>query len=177
MRPDPGSPWRDDGEAGDPAALRRALGLFATGVTVVTTLTDDGRPVGITASSFNTVSLDPALVLWSLSRRSPHAGSFRPGRPFGVNVLAGDQTSLCQRFGQPGADKFAGLVTTPGVGGVPMLPGAAAQFECVGFAEHPGGDHVIVVGQVLRLRWRDTAPMVFCRGRLGVLPEAEPLAA
>lgn len=166
-------PWLGECADGDPRALRQALGSFATGVTVITAVTPDGRQVGVTASSFNSVSLDPPLILWSLSGRSPNLAAFRDGRHFAVNVLAEAQRDLCQRFGRPQDDKFDGLPVARGLGGVPLLPGAVAQFECAGEAAYPGGDHLIIVGRVLRFRWADRTPLLFCQGRLGPAAVAE----
>lgn len=174
MQPDPAPRWDGELEAADPSGLRRALGSFATGVTVITTLADGGRPVGVTASSFNTVSLDPPLILWSLSRQSPNLDAFRIGSHFAVNVLADGQLELCNRFGRPGPDKFAGLVTQPGAGGAPLLPGAVAQFECQREAVYPGGDHLILIGRVLRYRWNSRNPLLFCQGRLSPAPQPAP---
>jgi len=176
--PDLSSAWQGDCTAADPRALRQALGSFATGVTVITTRTEDGRRVGVTASSFNSVSLDPPLILWSLSGRSPNLPAFRDGSHFAVNVLAADQLDLCNRFGRPLDDKFAGLEVGEGLGGAPLLPGAVAQFECACEAAYPGGDHLIILGRVLRFRWSDQTPLLFCQGRLGpALAAAQALAA
>ncbi len=178
MQPDTrAARWAGDGPSGDPRALRQALGSFATGVTVVTTVAPDGRPVGLTASSFNSVSMDPPLILWSLSNRSPSLAAFCDGSHFAVNVLADAQIDLCQRFGRPVPDKFDGLATTTGAGGVPLLSGAAAQFECALEAVYPGGDHQILLGRVLRFRWSERTPLLFCRGRLGAALPVEPALA
>lgn len=178
MQPDAhAAHWAGDGPSGDPQALRKALGSFATGVTVVTTVAPDGSPVGLTASSFNSVSMDPPLILWSLSNRSPSLAAFTEGSHFAVNVLTDEQIDLCHRFGRPVADKFAGLTVTPGAGGAPLLPGAAAQFECALEAVYPGGDHQILLGRVLRFRWSERTPLLFCRGKLGAALPAEPALA
>ena len=172
------SAWQGESDNGEPRALRQALGNFATGVTVITTQTGDGRQVGVTASSFNSVSLEPPLILWSLSGRSPNLAAFRDGRHFAVNVLAADQVDLCNRFGRPLDDKFTGLEVTAGLGGAPLLPGAVAQFECACEAAYPGGDHLIILGRVLRFRWSGKTPLLFCQGRLGpALVMAEPALA
>lgn len=178
MPPDaPLSAWQGESDNGEPRALRQALGSFATGVTVITTQTGDGRQVGVTASSFNSVSLEPPLILWSLSGRSPNLAAFRDGRHFAVNVLAANQVDLCNRFGRPFDDKFAGLEVTAGLGGAPLLPGAVAQFECACEAAYPGGDHLIILGRVLRFRWSGQTPLLFCQGRLGPATVDEPALA
>ncbi len=161
------SDWRHAHELPDARVdLRRALGCFATGVTVMTTRDPDGRRIGITANSFSSVSMDPPLILWSLARSSPNAQAFADCRHFAVNILAGDQHAICTRFAQPAADKFATVDITAGRHDVPLIAGAAAHFECDIEAVHPGGDHLILVGRVQRFRWHDAAPLVFCKGAL-----------
>ena len=150
MQPDQASGrWQGDAADSDPQTLRKALGSFATGVTVVTTVAPDGRPVGLTASSFNSVSMDPPLILWSLSERSPSLAAFRDGSHFAVNVLADEQIELCSRFGRPVPDKFDGLDLAAGAGGAPLLPGAVAQFECALEAVYP-----VVFFDALRVKIR-----------------------
>ncbi len=143
--------------------LRDALGRFATGVTVVTTLGGHG-PLGITANSFASVSLDPPLVLWSPARKSRRFPVFEAASHFAVHVLAAGQQHLAERFSGP-ASSFEGLDAEPGIGGSPLLAGCAARFECRHSARHEGGDHLIVVGEVLRLVQADLPPLVFWRGR------------
>lgn len=145
----------------DERALRDALGRFATGVTVVTTMTPDG-PLGITANSFASLSLDPPLVLWSPARRSSRFAAFETASHFCVHVLAADQEALARHFAQVGV--FGGFGFTPGLGGAPLIEGSAARFECFHAARFDGGDHLICVGEVLRLTQRDVAPLVYYRG-------------
>ena len=147
--------------------LRDALGRFATGVTVVTTMTDEG-PLGITANSFASVSLDPPLVLWSPARKSRRFSAFEAAPYFAVHVLGAAQRPLAEAFATA-SDGFAGLAFTPGLGGAPLLDGCAARFECRHSAGHDGGDHLIVVGEVLRIVQADVEPLVFHQGRYGVL--------
>lgn len=154
----------------DPRALRSALGSFATGVTVMTTLRPDGSPVGLTVNSFASVSLDPPLVLWSLAARSPSLAAFRAAGHFGVNVLAADQQALCGRFARPAADKFAGVDWAPGACGVPLLAGCVATFECRSAFNNWGGDHVIFVGHVERFATAERPALLFHRGRLMAAP-------
>src|SRR3954449_7670984 len=108
-------------EAFDPRDLRAALGCFGTGVTVVTIAAPDGTPIGLTCNSFSSVSLSPALVLWSLSLRSPNLNRFLQAPNFAINVLAADQRSLSHRFAQPIANKFEGVRYTQGKLGVPLI--------------------------------------------------------
>jgi flavin reductase (DIM6/NTAB) family NADH-FMN oxidoreductase RutF len=141
--------------------LRDALGRFATGVTVVTTMTPEG-PLGITANSFASLSLDPPLVLWSPARTSSRFAAFEAASHFTVHVLAEDQEALARRFARSGA--FDRLAFARGLGEAPLLDGCAARLECRHAARFDGGDHLICVGEVLRLSHEDRAPLVFHRG-------------
>lgn len=158
-----------------PTALRTALGRFATGVTIVTCLDAEGRRVGLTANSFNALSLSPPLVLWSLRKASPSLGIFEAATHFAINVLAETQVELSRRFAAPqagaGAAKFDEVTWSAGLGGAPVLAGCAAVFECERFAVHDGGDHRLFVGRVLRLADIATAPLVFQSGRYHMLGE------
>lgn len=159
--------WLGDDKPVDPGKLRRSLGLLPTGVTVITTVAPDGRRVGLTANSIASVSMDPPLILWSLSNRSQNLDLFSQCSHFAINVLAFDQEDLCSRFATPGiVDKFAGTAGHPGVNGAPLLDGAVAQFECVAYAQHPGGDHRIFIGRIEAYRWSDRTPLMFCQGAL-----------
>lgn len=148
----------------DPRDFRNALGLFVTGVTIVTTKTSAGEPIGLTCNSFSSVSLSPPLVLWSLSLRSPNLPNFLQATHFAVNVLAHDQIPLSQRFAKPVPRKFEGVAHGFGAHGMPLLDGAAAQFECRTEARHYSGDHVIFIGQVLQYSYADRAPLGYFRG-------------
>lgn len=149
----------------DPRELRNALGMFATGVTVVTTLNADGRPVGLTCNSFSSVSLKPPLILWSLSLYSPNLQTFLQAPYFAVNILAAEQQDLSKRFSTPMADRFAGLDWVAGEGGIPLITGSAAQLQCRNETRHYSGDHVVLIGQVLCFSYRDAEPLVFVRGQ------------
>jgi flavin reductase (DIM6/NTAB) family NADH-FMN oxidoreductase RutF len=148
--------------------LRNALGRFATGVTVVTTMTADG-PLGITANSFASVSLEPPLVLWSPARKSWRFPSFEAASHFAIHVLSAGQRDLAESFSRPGDDGFVGLQFTSGIGDAPLLAGCTARFECRHEAGYEGGDHLIVVGEVLRLEEADLPPLLYHRGRYRVL--------
>ena len=156
----------------DARELRNALGHFATGVTVVTTRNPQGEPIGVTVNSFAALSLDPPLVLWSLAKKSWSLPAFEAASHFCIHVLAHDQQDLSDRFAKAGADKFAGLTTFEGVGGVPLLPGGNAAFECSVDHRYEGGDHIIFVGRVEQITMRSSAPLLFYRGRYAV-PEYE----
>ncbi len=146
--------------------FRDALGQFATGVTVMTGLSSAGVRFGITVTSFNSLSLEPPLILWSLGREGGSFACFQPGAAFAVNVLAADQKGLAQTFAKVGVPKFDRVETHSGLDGVPLLGGAVAYFECLVSARHPGGDHDIIVGQVRRLFNSGRSPLLFHRGLL-----------
>lgn len=163
--------WAPPVGAADPRDFRRALGCYATGVGVVTTLDETGRPLGLTVNSFTSVSMAPPLVSWNLQSGSPSLAAFRAAPYFAVSVLAADQQDLCGRFATPAEDKFSGLDLDIGLGGVPLLVGAVARFECRRTAALPGGDHVIFLGEVERYRWSERDPLLFCKGALRFLPQ------
>jgi len=144
---------------------RRALGQFATGVTVVTSRTADGRRLGVTVNSFSSVSLDPPLILWSLSRNTPSFHDFSNITHFAVNVLEAKQHHLSRQFSTPLADKFAGVEFVDGPSGVPLLIGVIAQFVCRKVRQYDGGDHVILIGEVEQYKMSEGEPLVFHSGR------------
>ncbi|MFO1244743.1 MAG: flavin reductase family protein [Ramlibacter sp.] len=146
--------------------FRAALGMFATGVTIVTARSASGELVGLTANSFNSVSLEPPLVLWSLSRAAGSMAAFSAGSHYAINILAADQKALAERFALKGADRFAGVGFAEGAGGAPLLAGAAATFECFNRSRYEEGDHVIFVGEVERCAHREGAsPLLFHGGK------------
>jgi flavin reductase (DIM6/NTAB) family NADH-FMN oxidoreductase RutF len=149
----------------DSRQLRNALGRFPTGVTVITTRGRDGKREGLTANSFSALSLDPPLVLWSIVRKSASLPGFLAAGHFAVNVLASDQSQLSHRFATPHADKFEGLDVHEGHGGSPLLPGTLASFECETQQTIEGGDHMLFVGRVRRIRYRDGEPLIFNAGK------------
>lgn len=150
--------------------LRDAFGRFATGVTVVTTTTDDG-PVGITANSFSSLSLEPALVLWSPAIGSKRFDDFANARHFAIHILADDQASVCEGFVR-NKRAFDGLDMTLNDHGVPLINNCLARLECKHVATHPGGDHVIVVGEVTYAQFNDGNPLGFFGGKFGVFQAA-----
>ena len=153
----------------DSKQFRKALGSFTTGVTVVTTRGVEGEDVGLTANSFNSVSLDPPMVLWSLDRKSSNAAAFMAAEHFAVHILASDQEHVSNQFAKRGIDRFAGLAVERGHGDVPLLAGCSARFECRTSYRHDGGDHVIFVGEVLAFDSFGRAPLVFHGGNYGLL--------
>jgi len=146
--------------------MRSALGLFATGVTIVTTRTDEGTAVGLTANSFNSVSLHPPLVLWSLSLRAGSYKAFSQAHHFAIHVLSVEQQQLAEQFSSKVLDRFLGIDFQSGLGGVPILPHCAAVFECRSRSQYPEGDHVIFVGEVLSCQHDATrSPLLFHGGK------------
>ncbi|WP_374315467.1 flavin reductase family protein [Aquabacterium sp.] len=149
-----------------PEEYRAALGQFATGVTVVTARAADGSLVGLTANSFNSVSLDPPLVLWSLAKQSGSMPGFLSASHYAINVLGADQRQLAERFARKGIDRFDGAPWKPGLTGAPVIDGAVAVFECEQRSQHDEGDHVIFVGRVMHCRRRvGVPPLVYQGGR------------
>ena len=146
--------------------FRAALGMFATGVTIVTARGADGAPVGLTANSFNSVSLAPPLVLWSLARTAGSMPAFERGSHYAINILAADQHALAERFSSKAVNRFADVAFREGAGGAPILEGAVAVFECFNRSRYDEGDHVIFVGEVERCSHVDgAAPLLFHGGR------------
>jgi flavin reductase (DIM6/NTAB) family NADH-FMN oxidoreductase RutF len=145
---------------------RRALGQFPTGVTIVTARAGDGRYIGLTANSFTSVSLEPALVSWSLRRASALFDAFSAASHFAVNVLAAGQAGLAVRFAARTEDRFGRVPLVEGVAGAPLIEGSLAWFECTTQACHLAGDHGIFIGRVDRYTNSERAelPLVFCRG-------------
>ena len=161
-----------------PADLRRVLGAFATGVTVITTVDSAGRRYGVTANSFNSLSIDPPLVLWSQASGAPSHPAFRSALYFAVNVLSVQQEALSRKFATPAEDKFRDVELHEGMGGVPLLAGAIAWIECAREAVYPGGDHALFIGRVLRLTRQEAAePLVFWGGQYRRLAQGLPRAA
>jgi 3-hydroxy-9,10-secoandrosta-1,3,5(10)-triene-9,17-dione monooxygenase reductase component len=153
----------------DARRFRQALGNFTTGVTIVTTRNDEMHDIGLTANSFNSVSLEPPMVLWSLAKSSLSLQAFVKAPYFAVHILSAQQQSLSERFAKRGVDKFAGLEIRRGVGEIPLLEGCAARFECRTAFRHDGGDHEIFVGEVVRFDQFDCAPLVFHSGRYALV--------
>ena len=152
----------------DPKRFRQALGTFITGVTIVTTVDGEQNDVGMTANSFNSVSMEPPMVLWSIGKSSSNLQAFLGARHFAVHVLAADQEALASHFSKRGVDRFAGLPLERSADGIPLLPGCAARFQCRTAFQYEGGDHVILVGEVLDFDCDNREPLLFKSGRYGV---------
>lgn len=159
----------------DPRAFRAALGCFATGVTVITAQAD-GRRVGVTANSFNSLSLEPPLILWSLVKTSSSWPIFEAASHFAVNILAHDQIDLSNRFARPAEDRFLGLEVTEGHGGCLLLPGTCASIQCTRESVVDGGDHWILIGRVTAFARSDNAPLLYHRGAYS-MAQPHPQAA
>lgn len=149
----------------DPRAFRNALGSFATGVAIITTRDGAGEPVGLTVNSFNSVSLNPPLVLWSLANNAMSLSAFRDAQYWAVHILASDQEDLSTRFATRGEDKFTGLTLERGLGDTPLLQGCSARFQCRTASKYQGGDHLIFIGEVQSFDHYDNPPLVFHGGR------------
>lgn len=149
-----------------PSEFRGALGMFATGVTIVTARAENGTPIGLTANSFNSVSLSPPLVLWSLARSAGSFAAFSTGSHYAIHILSADQQELAKQFAAKGGDRFAGVQFVPGAGGAPLIQGAAATFECFNRSRYEEGDHIIFVGEVERCSQQPGAsPLLFHGGK------------
>ena len=149
----------------DRDAFRRALGEFPTGVAVVTARVG-GIPIGMTANSFSAVSLDPPLVLWSVARSALSHDAFAACEAFAVHFLGADRHDIAMQFAGRATEKFAGIAHAPGVTGAPLIEDLAPAFECRSWARYPGGDHTILVGEVVRLVERSHDPLLFHSGML-----------
>ena len=151
----------------DAARFRQVLGHFCTGVVIIAGVLDD-EPVGLTVQSFTSVSLEPPLVSFAVGTTSSSWPKLRKAGAFSVNILAEDQEALCRTFATSGADKFAGVGWHPGGTGAPLLNDVLGWVECTVEAEHPAGDHVIVVGRVVDLGIGvEGKPLLFYRGGFG----------
>lgn len=159
------------------AEFRQALSQFATGVAVITARGQDGEDIGLTINSFSSVSLDPPLILFSIDRRALSLPALEAAEGYAVNVLSRDQEQLSNQFARPLANKWDGIKHTLGDAKIPLLHGVLAHFECLPYAQHDGGDHVIFVGRVTRfVAPNDAAPLLFFRGRYhGLHTKAECL--
>jgi flavin reductase (DIM6/NTAB) family NADH-FMN oxidoreductase RutF/pimeloyl-ACP methyl ester carboxylesterase len=150
----------------DARTLRDAMGCFATGITIVTAIDAQGQPIGLTANSFTSLSLDPPLLLLCIANGAGSAPALRSGERFGVNVLQISQQPASNRFAGKGEDRFAATAWTPGETGVPLLDGSLVSFECRRHAVHEGGDHFILVGEVVRAQFEPRRdPLLYFRGK------------
>ncbi|QKD01949.1 flavin reductase family protein [Mesorhizobium loti] len=153
----------------DPGAdlkrFRKALGTFPTGVCIVTTLSREGENVGVTCSSFNSVSLDPPLILWSLGKNAYSLPVFGAAEFWAVHVLGADQEEVSNQFARAGGNKFKDIKLEAGLGEIPLLVDCSTRFQCITEHVYDGGDHVIFVGRVLDFDQTHRLPLVFHSGR------------
>ncbi len=157
----------------DPKHFRNALGSFPTGVTVVTTLDANGNKVGMTANSFNSVSLEPMLVLWSIAKNANAFDAFNGSKHFAIHILNEQQQQVSNQFATKGIDRFEGIDYHSGLGNIPVLNDYCAVFECEIEHRYDGGDHVILVGRVQDFDQKEISPLVFHAGRYTQLALAE----
>ena len=155
----------------DPRELRNVFGVFATGVTIITTNDVNGKPFGLTANSYTSLSLDPPLVLVCVDKKVDCYACFEQSKVFAVNFLAEDQEQLSTRFATKGIEKFEGVPIRQGSIGVPLLEGAIGFIECKLVSGYEGGDHTIYVGEVQAASASGERPLLFFKGKYKKLPE------
>jgi 3-hydroxy-9,10-secoandrosta-1,3,5(10)-triene-9,17-dione monooxygenase reductase component len=148
--------------------FRKVLGTFTTGVTIVTTRAQDGQPVGVTVNSFNSVSLQPPMVLWSIAKNARSLKAFESSEFWAVHILSAAQESLSNQFAKSGAEKFAGVDTEQGYACIPLLKGCTARLQCKNSLRYDGGDHVIFLGEVIGFEHDAITPLVFQHGKYAV---------
>jgi len=165
--PDPGAELESNASSINPRDFRNALGTFATGVTIITASTAEGKPYGLTCNSCASVSLNPPLVLWSLGMFSQGLTVFQNASHFAVNVLDISQQALANKFAKSADDKFTGVDWTPGLGNAPVLAESVANFQCRSVNRYYGGDHVIFLGAVEAYSYNRKEPLLFARGAFG----------
>lgn len=152
----------------DPRELRNCFGKFATGITVITSLANNGAKIGITVNSFSSLSIDPPMILWSLDNRSHNLEELKAASHFAVNVLASDQVDLSNNFASKEEDKFIDIETDDGKCGMPLLKNTVAYLECNNVHQYPGGDHTIFVGEVEHFEISDKKPLLYANGQYGL---------
>jgi flavin reductase (DIM6/NTAB) family NADH-FMN oxidoreductase RutF len=155
----------------EPQELRRVMGHFATGVTVITTKDKDGTPQGLTANAFMSLSLNPPLVLISVDKGATCYACFEAGNGFTVNFLGEEQEEISKRFATKGIDKFSGVQWHPGRNGAAIIDGVIGSVECKITQCHDGGDHTIVVGEILNVSATGDRPLLFFKGKYQRLPD------
>ncbi|MDB6061212.1 MAG: flavin reductase domain protein [Verrucomicrobiaceae bacterium] len=149
----------------DPIQLRNAFGTFITGVTIVTCRDPHGKPVGMTANSFSSVSLDPPLALWSIAKTATNFEAFHTGTHFAIHILHSGQEQISRHFATKNIDKFLDVPFDIGAGDTPLLQDYSARFECEVEHRYLGGDHIILVGRILAFDNLDKEPLVFFKGQ------------
>lgn len=150
----------------DKKFLRKSLGKFSTGVTIVTSIDGDGIPIGMTVNSFSSVSLDPALVLWCIDIKQPSYDAFMVAKGYAVNILSKDQSDLCYKFSSQNHDKFENVNWKKSENGFPLIENSLAWFDCKKWNYYSGGDHQILVGEVTSFNSSDLKPLTFWNGQI-----------
>ncbi len=153
----------------DPREFRNTVGCFATGITVITTVDGDGKPIGLTANSFTSVSLDPPMVLFCLDRGVASFKAFEEGGEFAVNILGADQMEISNRFAKSGDDKWNDFAFETWEGDSPIIPNCLASLECRTAEIFEGGDHIIVTGEVTKIASEDGNPLLYWRGQYATI--------
>jgi flavin reductase (DIM6/NTAB) family NADH-FMN oxidoreductase RutF len=148
----------------DKNELRRIMGHFATGVTVITTISKEGTPYGLTANAFMSVSLEPSLLLIAVDKKAESYSYFEQSKVFTINILRDDQEGLSRRFAVSGGNKFEGVAYHRGANNVPILEDTLAHIECRLYAAYDGGDHTLYLGEILEAETREGRPLLFYRG-------------
>jgi len=151
--------------------FKALMSNYPTGVTIVTTMAPDGKPVGLTVNSFASVSLEPLMVLWCIGRHASSYELFQQAPRFAVHLLAAEQKELCMRFAQKGVDRFAGIAWRVSENGLPILPDVMGVLECDCVQQVEAGDHLILVGKVIALQNFDKEPLAYFRRQVGSLKE------
>ena len=148
------------------AFLKKSLGMFATGITVVTTIDEDKKPIGMTVNSFASVSLNPSLVLWSIEKNQPSYKKFLNSDGYAVNILTKDQIDLCSHFSSPIENKFKNVTWKPSENGYPLIQDALAWFDCVKWNDYDGGDHRILVGEGKSHDFIESEPLIYWNSKI-----------
>ena len=154
--------------------LRNVLSKFATGVTIVSTIDDDGKPVGMTVNSFTSVSLDPPLVLWNIGINQPSYDIFLNAKGYSVSILSKDQRDICNLFSSSVDNKFNNIDFVLSDNGFPIIQKSLAWFDCLKWKNYPGGDHQILVGEVINFHANENDPLIFWNGSLACLLYTSP---
>ena len=150
----------------DSKFLRKTLGKYSTGVTVVTSIDNDGNPIGMTVNSFTSVSLQPALVLWCIDKKQPSYNSFMNAEGYAVNILSKDQNDLCYKFASQHDDKFENVDWNRSENGFPLVKKSLAWFDCKKWNYYSGGDHQILVGEVTSFDSSELKPLIYWNGQI-----------
>ena len=150
----------------DSKFLRKTLGKYSTGVTIVTSIDNDGIPIGMTVNSFTSVSLEPALVLWRIDKKQPSYRSFMNAEGYAVNILSKDQNNLCYKFASQLEDKFENIDWKTSENGFPLLKNSLAWFDCKKWNYYSGGDHQILVGEVTSFDSFELEPLTYWNGQI-----------